>query len=257
MTTTPRLRPDARARGRLGVGQIDLAALRDNVAALARRADVRVDGGRQGRRLRPRPAAVARAALRGGATWLGVAQFAEAFALRDAGVTTPAADLAQRARAADFGGAVERDIDVRRHRLPWVPSTRRGPRARPHRAGPPQGRHRARAAAAPSTDWTTLVAQDARRAGRGRHQVVGIWTHFAYADAPEHPTVLAQQERFFEAARRGRAGGAATRGAPPRQLRRDARAPLGPRRPRAARDRDVRPVPGADSATTTSACARP
>ena len=29
--------------------------------------------------------------------------------------------------------------------------------------------------------------------------VVGIWTHFALADAPEHPTVLTQQDTFFEA----------------------------------------------------------
>ena len=32
---------------------------------------------------------VARTAVAAGATWLGVAQFAEAFALRDAGFTTP------------------------------------------------------------------------------------------------------------------------------------------------------------------------
>ena len=33
----------------------------------------------------------------------------------------------------------------------------------------------------------------------GAVSVVGVWSHFAYADAPEHPTVRAQQERFVEA----------------------------------------------------------
>ncbi len=48
-------------------------------------------------------------------------------------------------------------------------------------------------------DWLTLVRQARSLEAEGAIRVVGAWTHFAHADAPEHPTVLAQQERFFEA----------------------------------------------------------
>ena len=33
----------------------------------------------------------------------------------------------------------------------------------------------------------------------GAVEVTGVWSHFAWADAPAHPTVRAQQERFVEA----------------------------------------------------------
>jgi alanine racemase len=39
---------------------------------------------------------------------------------------------------------------------------------------------------------TTLATAQARQAV----EVVGLFSHFAYADAPQHPTVKAQQERF-------------------------------------------------------------
>jgi alanine racemase len=48
-------------------------------------------------------------------------------------------------------------------------------------------------------DWGTLVRYARPLEAEGAIRVVGVWTHFAHADSPEHPTVLAQQERFFEA----------------------------------------------------------
>ena len=47
---------------------------------------------------------VARTAVAAGASWLGVAQFGEAFALRDAGVTTPLLTWLS-VPGADFAGA--------------------------------------------------------------------------------------------------------------------------------------------------------
>ncbi|MGZ4609210.1 MAG: alanine racemase, partial [Actinomycetes bacterium] len=73
------------------VARVDLSAIRDNVAALRARtagsaelmAVVKADA--YGHGLLPS----ARAALRGGATWLGTALLDEAVALRRAGITDP------------------------------------------------------------------------------------------------------------------------------------------------------------------------
>jgi alanine racemase len=48
-------------------------------------------------------------------------------------------------------------------------------------------------------DWPDLLAAARRLEAEGAVRVVGIWSHFVYADAPEHPTVRLQQERFAEA----------------------------------------------------------
>src|SRR5580765_3776824 len=70
--------------------QVDLGAIASNVAALKERAGsaevmavVKADA--YGHGLLPS----ARAALRGGATWLGVAQLPEAVELREAGIDVP------------------------------------------------------------------------------------------------------------------------------------------------------------------------
>jgi len=49
------------------------------------------------------------------------------------------------------------------------------------------------------TDWSEMVHAVARAEAEGAVTVTGVWSHFAYADAPQHPTVRAQQERFVEA----------------------------------------------------------
>ena len=48
-------------------------------------------------------------------------------------------------------------------------------------------------------DWPDLLAAARRLEAEGAVRVVGVWSHFAYADAPDHPTVRPQQERFVEA----------------------------------------------------------
>ncbi len=101
---------------------------------------------------------------------------------------------------ADFTGAVERDIDLSAS-APWVldeiasAASALGRTARVHlKVDTGLGRGGAFGA-----DWTTLVRHARRHEAERTLSVVGIWTHFAHADSPEHPTVLAQQERFFEA----------------------------------------------------------
>ncbi|GAA2496225.1 alanine racemase [Terrabacter carboxydivorans] len=180
--------------------EIDLAALEANVRTLRALAPTSefmavVKADAYGHGLLP----VARAAVRGGATWLGVAQFAEAFALRDAGLTTRLLTWLS-VPGADFAGAVRRDIDLSAS-APWVldeiaaAASALGRTARVHlKVDTGLGR-----GGAYGPDWTTLVQHARHVEAEGSVTVVGIWTHFAHADSPEHPTVLAQQERFFEA----------------------------------------------------------
>jgi alanine racemase len=180
--------------------EIDLEALEHNVRSLRARAPqsefmavVKADA--YGHGLLP----VARAAVRAGATWLGVAQFDEAFTLRDEGVTTRLLTWLS-VPGSDFAGAVRRDIDVSASAT-WAlyalaaAAREQGRTARVHlKVDTGLGRGGAYGA-----DWPTLVDHARLLQAEGVITVVGIWTHFALADAPEHPTVLAQQERFFDA----------------------------------------------------------
>jgi alanine racemase len=49
------------------------------------------------------------------------------------------------------------------------------------------------------TDWSDMVPEIARAQAEGSVRVTGVWSHLAWADAPQHPTVRAQQDRFVEA----------------------------------------------------------
>lgn len=188
--------------------EIDLSALEHNVRTLRDLAPssefmavVKADA--YGHGLLP----VAEAAVRAGATWLGAAQFPEAFALRDAGLTTRLLTWLS-VPGSDFAGALERDIDVSAS-APWVldeiaAAARATGRTARVQLKVDTGLARG---GAYGSDWPTLVAHARRLEAEGVLRVVGVWTHFALADAPEHPTVLAQQERFFEAVREAEQAG--------------------------------------------------
>ena len=178
---------------------IDLDAIRDNVAELRRRAGsaqvmavVKADA--YGHGLAPS----ARAALEGGATWLGVAQLSEALELRAAGVTAPMLTWLF-VPGADVGRAIDADIEVTVG-SPWtleaVLAAARE-RGRPARVQVKVDTGLARNGIL--TDWSEMVHEVARAEAEGAVTVTGVWSHFAYADAPQHPTVRAQQERFVEA----------------------------------------------------------
>ncbi len=180
---------------------VDLAAIRDNVARMKAgtpaelMAVVKADG--YGHGLVPS----ARAAVEGGATWLGTAIVDEAVALRGAGLTVPLlswlwtpgeADVARRALAADV------DLSVSSlWQLETVTAAVRdsGVPARVHlKVDTGLSRNGSYV-----DDWPELVTAAAKAQSAGEVTVVGVWSHFAYADAPGHETI-AKQLRAFGAA---------------------------------------------------------
>lgn len=178
---------------------IDLAAIADNarrLTELAGPAQVMavVKGDAYGHGLVPS----ARAALRGGATWLGVAQLSEALALREAGVEAPVLSWLH-APGTSFEPAVRADVDLGVSALWSLHAVADAARAanRPAHVHLKVDTGLARNGAY-GTDWDALRDAAAALQAEGVVDVRGIFTHFAFADAPEHPTVLAQQELFAE-----------------------------------------------------------
>jgi alanine racemase len=182
------------------VAEVDLDAIRANVGELARRAGraqvmavVKADG--YGHGLLPS----ARAALDGGAGWLGVAFVEEALALRAGGVDAPV--LAWLIGPEDdLVPAVTLDIDLSASAewaLERIATAAReaGLPARVH-LKVDSGLGRAGAAAA---DWPRLCELAAKLAAEAVLEVVGVWSHLAYADAPGHPTIARQHAAYVEA----------------------------------------------------------
>ncbi|WP_066582378.1 alanine racemase [Cellulomonas timonensis] len=179
---------------------VDLAAIRANVRSLAAHAPTAqvlavVKADAYGHGLLP----VARAAVDAGATWLGVAQLGEALELRAGGVATrlltwlyaPGAPLAQ---------AVAADVDLS-VAAPWaldevVAAARAvGRPARVHlKVDTGLGRNGLTPAQFPDVLDAALRAE-----AEGAVQVVGLWSHLAFADEPDHPAVRAQAVVFAEA----------------------------------------------------------
>ena len=190
--------PEALARG--AVATVDLDALRANLGRVrevtgdaALMAVVKADA--YGHGLLP----CARAALEAGATWLGTALLGEAIALRDAGVggrvlawlATPGAPWAE---------CLVRDIDVSVSAL-WAldevcaAARSTGRRARVQlKADTGLSRN-----GATPDDWPALVAAARAAELHGLVEVTGLWSHFACADKPTHPTVSRQADVFDEA----------------------------------------------------------
>jgi alanine racemase len=139
------------------------------------------------------------AALRGGATWLGVAQLSEAMTLRDSGLRVPLLSWLH-VPGSDFAGAIAADVDLSVSAL-WslaeVAEAARalGRTARIHlKVDTGLGRN-----GAFGDDWQTLLAAARRLEVEGLVRIVGVWSHFVYADEPSHPTVRRQVEQFGQA----------------------------------------------------------
>jgi alanine racemase len=187
---------------------VDLEAVRSNVATLVERAGaaqtmavVKADG--YGHGLVP----IARAARAGGAHWLGTAVLAEALALRRAGIDGRLlAWLA--APGEDWAAALAADIDVAAYAAWQLAEVATAARA----TGAPARVHLkvdtglGRGGVMPA-DWPDVLAQACRLEAEGVVRVVGVWTHFAYADAPGHPTIAAQLEQFAQAVRQAERAG--------------------------------------------------
>jgi alanine racemase len=186
---------------------VDLDAIAANTAVLRERvgrplmAVVKADG--YGHGLVP----AARAVLAGGADCLGVAVLDEALALRAAGVTAPVLAWLN-GPGTDFAAALAADVEVSVSAgwgLAEVLDAARagGVRARVHLKA---DTGLSRGGATPE-EWPGLVAAAARAEAEGAIEVVGLWSHLAYADAPTHPTIGAQVRVFEEAVAIGRSAG--------------------------------------------------
>ncbi|MFJ4838391.1 alanine racemase [Streptomyces sp. NPDC088746] len=177
--------------------EIDLAALRANVRELRARASgaqlmAVVKSDAYGHGALP----CARAALEAGAAWLGTATPQEALALRAAGIGgrvlcwlwTPGGPWRE---------AVEADIDVSVSGM-WAldevvaAATEAGVAARVQlKADTGLGRNGCQPA-----DWPALVSAARAAEDAGILRVTGLWSHFACADEPGHPSIAAQLNVF-------------------------------------------------------------
>jgi len=191
----PALRETARATVDLDVISRNVEVLRKHAGSAAVMAVVKADA--YGHGLLPS----ARAALRGGASWLGVAQLGEAMVLRDNGIHAPLLSWLH-VPGSDFAGAIAADIDLSVSAL-WslaeVADAARalGRTARVHlKVDTGLGRN-----GAFGDDWQTLLPAARRLEAEGAVRVVGVWSHFVYADEPTHPTVRSQLQVFGQAVR--------------------------------------------------------
>jgi alanine racemase len=179
---------------------VDLDAVAANVATLRARAGgaammtvVKADGYGHGL------VESALAARAGGADWLGAAVVEEALALRAAGdtgriltwLTVP---------GEDYTRPIEADVDVTAYTVAEVDEIAAAARSLGVRArvqlkadtGLSRG-------GATSEDWPGLVEAAADAEQVGAIQVVGIWSHFACSDEPDHPANDAQEKAFVAA----------------------------------------------------------
>src|SRR4051794_20848162 len=179
---------------------VDLDAVAHNVGVLRERAGsaavmavVKADG--YGHGLLP----CARAALAGGAQWLGVAFLEEALALRAGGIDAPVLAWLI-APGDDLTDAVAQGVDVGVS-ASWAldaAATASGQSGRAAQVHLKVDTGLARGGAA-GPDWPTLVRDAVRLEAEGLLDVVGVWSHLAYADAPGHPTIARQRAAFDEA----------------------------------------------------------
>ncbi|WP_411081890.1 alanine racemase [Streptomyces sp. cmx-18-6] len=175
--------------------EIDLAALRANVRALRGRAAgaqlmavVKSDGYGHG------AVPCARAAREAGATWLGTATPQEALALRAAGLEgrimcwlwTPGGPWRE---------AIEAGIDVSVSALWALREIVAAGADRPARVQLKADTGLGRGGCQPA-DWPELVSEARAAEQAGHIRITGLWSHFACADEPGHPSIAPQLAAF-------------------------------------------------------------
>jgi alanine racemase len=180
--------------------RVSPAAISDNVALLREHAGgadvmamVKADGYGHG------AVPAARAALAGGATWLGVALLPEALALRAAGLEVPIL-VALGTPGEPYEQGVARDIDLAAGTVRLVEeiaaaALRVGKTARVHLKA---DTGMSRGGAGPD-DWPALVDAALAAEAAGGVKVAGLFSHFACADEPGHPSIQQQLTLFGEA----------------------------------------------------------
>ena len=191
---------------RLAWAEVNLDAIVANSAEVARLAHPAalcavVKAGAYGHGAVP----VARAAIRGGATWLAVALIEEGVALRDAGIdvpilllSEPLAEVMETAAATGLTPTIYTagGVDAARKAAAAVPG---GGPLRVH-VKVDTGMHRV--GADPGDVLAVALAVDAV----AELHLEGLWTHLAAADDPDHDDFTAGQLNRFDEVRRHLAG---------------------------------------------------
>ncbi|MDN4641217.1 alanine racemase [Agreia sp. PsM10] len=186
------------------VAIIDLSAVARNVSRFVSLADgaqvmvvVKANGYGHG------AVEVARAAIEGGAAWLGVADLAEAFELRDARIDAPVLAWLHESHE-NFTAAIDAGIDIGVSDLAQLDSVARaqqavgdGPASVHLKLDTGLGRN-----GADEPNWVHLFAEARRLELAGLLRVRGIFSHLANADDSEDARQLERLHRGIEAARR-------------------------------------------------------
>jgi alanine racemase len=180
--------------------RIDLHAIRDNIALLrAHVAGTEVMAMVKAEAYGHGMVESARAALAGGATWLGVAKLAEGLALRAAGLEVPIL-VCLGVPGEPYVQAVTAGLDLTAGAA-WM---LRELAAAARTAGRTARVHlkvdsgMSRGGAGPG-DWPAVVDAALAAQATGLIEVVGIYSHFACADQPGHPSIPRQLGLFQEA----------------------------------------------------------
>ncbi|MBX7265250.1 alanine racemase [Micromonospora sp. Llam7] len=178
--------------------RVDLDAIRANVARLRASTDAElmavVKGDGYGHGMVP----AARAALDAGADWLGVCTLDEALALRAAGIDAPVLAWLL-APGLPLHTGVTAGVDLGVASLPQLAEMVEASRiaALPARLHLKIDTGLARGGATVA-DWPALLDAAAKAQADGLVEVVGVWSHFVYADLPGHPTTDRQLAVFHE-----------------------------------------------------------
>ncbi len=169
---------------------VDLSALTTNVSRLKKECAVEVLAVVKADAYGHGLIRVAQAALKSGATWLGVALLEEAITLRENGVDAPILAWLV-SPGSDFDSAISHNIDLGVSSLKGLreiseSAKRVGKKARIHievDTGMTRGGF--------LDEWNELLTQDF-----AEFDVVGIFSHFARADEPGEKQNIEQLERF-------------------------------------------------------------
>jgi alanine racemase len=175
--TVPPVATGSRSTPTLVCADIDLSAVKDNVAAVRAHAGAPVMAVVKADAFGHGAVPVARAALSAGATWLGVCRVDEALVLRAAGVSAPVLAwlddvdaMAAAAAAADIDLSVSSVAE-----LDALAAQRLGTRVH---LKLDTGMHRS---GCPAQRWPELVARAVSAQSSGAVQVVGVWSHLSHA----------------------------------------------------------------------------
>jgi alanine racemase len=149
----------------------------------------------------------ARAALEAGATWIGTAVPEEALALRAVGIEAPILTWLH-APGDDFEALVRGRVDVSvsgqwaLHAVLEAVEATGVPARIQLKADTGLGRNGAQ-----PLDWPLVVDEAVKAERDGLLRVTGIWSHFACADEPGHPSIQRQLTAFHEALAYAQAAG--------------------------------------------------